>query len=41
MPSDLPWLFVARYRATAWTDSHQHTGRTDGTTLAQGLFGYA
>jgi len=29
MPSDLPKLYVARHGATAWTDSHQHTGRTD------------
>ena len=29
MPSDLPQLFLARHGDTAWTDSHQHTGRTD------------
>src|SRR6516164_1387245 len=29
MPSDLPRLFLARHGDTAWTDSHQHTGRTD------------
>jgi probable phosphoglycerate mutase len=29
MSSDLPRLFLARHGDTAWTDSHQHTGRTD------------
>jgi probable phosphoglycerate mutase len=29
MPADLPRLFLARHGDTAWTDSHQHTGRTD------------
>jgi probable phosphoglycerate mutase len=29
MPSALPRLFLARHGDTAWTDSHQHTGRTD------------
>ena len=29
MPSTLPQLFLARHGDTAWTDSHQHTGRTD------------
>src|SRR5205814_2728310 len=29
MPSDLPRLFLARHGDTAWTDSSQHTGRTD------------
>jgi probable phosphoglycerate mutase len=29
MPSDLPRLFLARHGDTAWTDSRQHTGRTD------------
>ena len=29
MPSDLPKLYLARHGDTAWTDSHQHTGRTD------------
>jgi broad specificity phosphatase PhoE len=29
MPSTLPRLFLARHGDTAWTDSHQHTGRTD------------
>src|SRR5262245_45785565 len=29
MSSDLPRLFVARHGDTAWTDSRQHTGRTD------------
>ena len=26
---DLPKLYLARHGDTAWTDSHQHTGRTD------------
>ena len=25
----LPRLYLARHGDTAWTDSHQHTGRTD------------
>jgi hypothetical protein len=29
MRSDLPRLYLARHGDTAWTDSHQHTGRTD------------
>ena len=29
MPTDLPRLYLARHGDTAWTDSHQHTGRTD------------
>ena len=29
MPSDLPRLFLTRHGDTAWTDSHQRTGRTD------------
>jgi broad specificity phosphatase PhoE len=29
MSSVLPKLFLARHGDTAWTDSHQHTGRTD------------
>jgi broad specificity phosphatase PhoE len=29
MASVLPRLFLARHGDTAWTDSHQHTGRTD------------
>lgn len=29
MPSELPRLFLARHGDTAWTDSHQRTGRTD------------
>lgn len=29
MPSALPTLYLARHGDTAWTDSHQHTGRTD------------
>jgi broad specificity phosphatase PhoE len=29
MSSTLPKLYLARHGDTAWTDSHQHTGRTD------------
>ena len=29
MSSELPKLYLARHGDTAWTDSHQHTGRTD------------
>src|SRR5262249_17285877 len=29
MSSYLPRLYLARHGDTAWTDSHQHTGRTD------------
>jgi probable phosphoglycerate mutase len=29
MPTDLPRLFLVRHGDTPWTDSHQHTGRTD------------
>ena len=29
MPSNMPRLFLARHGDTAWTDSHQRTGRTD------------
>jgi broad specificity phosphatase PhoE len=29
MPAELPKLYLARHGDTAWTDSHQHTGRTD------------
>ena len=29
MPSELPRLFLTRHGDTAWTDSHQRTGRTD------------
>ena len=29
MSSGLPKLYLARHGDTAWTDSHQHTGRTD------------
>ena len=29
MSSGLPTLYLARHGDTAWTDSHQHTGRTD------------
>ena len=36
MPSELPRLFLARHGDTAWTDSHQHTGRTDLPLNARG-----
>src|SRR5260370_4757340 len=29
MSADLPKLYLARLGDTAWTDSHQHTGRPD------------
>lgn len=29
MATELPKLYLARHGDTAWTDSHQHTGRTD------------
>jgi broad specificity phosphatase PhoE len=29
MSTHLPKLYLARHGDTAWTDSHQHTGRTD------------
>jgi probable phosphoglycerate mutase len=29
MSAELPRLFLARHGDTAWTDSGQHTGRTD------------
>ena len=29
MPLEMPKLFIARHGDTAWTDSHQRTGRTD------------
>jgi probable phosphoglycerate mutase len=29
MSSELPRLFLARHGDTAWTESRQHTGRTD------------
>ncbi len=29
MPSEPPRLFLTRHGDTAWTDSRQHTGRTD------------
>jgi broad specificity phosphatase PhoE len=29
MPLEMPKLFVARHGDTAWTESHQRTGRTD------------
>ena len=36
MSDDLPKLFLARHGDTAWTDSHQHTGRTDIPLNARG-----
>jgi probable phosphoglycerate mutase len=36
MASELPKLFLARHGDTAWTDSHQHTGRTDLPLNARG-----
>src|SRR6516164_6103444 len=36
MSVDLPRLFLARHGDTAWTDSHQHTGRTDIPLNARG-----
>src|SRR5262249_59698195 len=36
MSADLPKLFLARHGDTAWTDSHQHTGRTDIPLSARG-----
>jgi probable phosphoglycerate mutase len=36
MSADLPKLFLARHGDTAWTDSHQHTGRTDIPLNARG-----
>jgi broad specificity phosphatase PhoE len=36
MSSDLPKLYLARHGDTAWTDSHQHTGRTDLPLNARG-----
>jgi probable phosphoglycerate mutase len=36
MSSDLPRLYLARHGDTAWTDSHQHTGRTDLPLNARG-----
>jgi probable phosphoglycerate mutase len=29
MPTEMPKLFLARHGDTAWTESRQHTGRTD------------
>jgi broad specificity phosphatase PhoE len=29
MPTEMPRLFLARHGDTAWTESRQHTGRTD------------
>ena len=37
MSPDLPRLFLARHGDTTWTDSHQHTGRTDLPFNARGL----
>jgi probable phosphoglycerate mutase len=36
MSADLPRLFLARHGDTAWTDSRQHTGRTDIPLNARG-----
>jgi probable phosphoglycerate mutase len=36
MSADLPQLFLARHGDTAWTDSRQHTGRTDIPLNARG-----
>src|SRR5262245_56953890 len=36
MGSALPKLYLARHGDTAWTDSHQHTGRTDLPLNARG-----
>src|SRR5262245_30545000 len=36
MGSALPRLYLARHGDTAWTDSHQHTGRTDLPLNARG-----
>jgi probable phosphoglycerate mutase len=36
MSSELPKLYLARHGDTAWTDSHQHTGRTDLPLNARG-----
>src|ERR1700723_2586331 len=37
MATALPKLFLARHGDTAWTDSHQHTGRTDLELNARGV----
>ena len=29
MKNDMPRLFLVRHGDTAWTESRQHTGRTD------------
>jgi probable phosphoglycerate mutase len=36
MSADLPRLYLARHGDAAWTDSHQHTGRTDIPLNARG-----
>jgi probable phosphoglycerate mutase len=36
MPTQLPRLFLARHGDTPWTDSRQHTGRTDLALNARG-----
>ena len=36
MSTELPKLYLARHGDTAWTDSHQHTGRTDLPLNARG-----
>ena len=37
MALDLPRLFLARHGDTAWTDTGQHTGRTDQQLNERGL----
>ena len=36
MSESLPEVFLARHGETAWTISHQHTGRTDIPLTARG-----
>ena len=36
MPNELPEIYLARHGETAWTISHQHTGRTDIPLTARG-----
>jgi probable phosphoglycerate mutase len=36
MPKDLPEVYLARHGETAWTLSHQHTGRSDIPLTARG-----
>ena len=37
MSKDLPSIYLARHGETAWTLSHQHTGRTDIPLTEQGV----